>query len=253
MLFFPFVPQTSDEFNQPVLGLQWQWWANFNPDWASLTARPGYLRLAPVSLDKPTLLYNRPNLLLQKFPAESFTVTTQLDLSGLSGEESAGLVLAGKTLSSLTCARTPAGIKVVRTNYNAANPRATADAEETSVVLTPRAAPIVYLRMKVAPRGICTFQLSPAGAIFTNLGNPVTAVNAQWIGAKVGLFLQRPPQHQTLRPRRFRFLPRRTMTLPSSEAYGHDLFRNYFVKPPPLAVRRWEALPTRRCGVRAGA
>jgi len=42
----------------------------------SLTARPGFLRLAPVSLDTPTVLYNRPNLLLQKFPAESFTVTT---------------------------------------------------------------------------------------------------------------------------------------------------------------------------------
>ena len=190
------VPQTSDDFNLPTLGLQWQWWANFNPAWASLTARPGFLRLTPVSLDKPTLLYNRPNLLLQKFPAESFTVTTRLDLSGLSeggGGESAGLVLAGKTMSSLTCTRTPAGIKVARTNYNAANTRATTDAEETAIVLPPTASPIVYLRLKVAPRGICTFQLSSDGTIFTNLGAPVTAVNAQWIGAKAGLFCNAPP------------------------------------------------------------
>ena len=35
------VPADSDDFDSPKLGLQWQWWANFNPDWASLTARPG--------------------------------------------------------------------------------------------------------------------------------------------------------------------------------------------------------------------
>jgi len=182
------VPQTSDEFNQPVLGLQWQWWANFKAEWASLTARPGFLRLAPVSLDTPTVLYNRPNLLLQKFPAEAFTVTTKLDVSGLGEGETAGLVLAGKTMSSLTCARTSAGIQVVRTNYNAGNTRATADAEETSIVFSPRVAPVVYLRMRVAPRGVCTFQVSSEGTIFTDLGAPVTAVNAQWIGAKVGVF-----------------------------------------------------------------
>ncbi len=39
------IPATSDEFNSPSLGLQWQW--NHNPDnshW-SLTEHPGWLRL----------------------------------------------------------------------------------------------------------------------------------------------------------------------------------------------------------------
>jgi beta-xylosidase len=193
-------PQTSDEFDQPGLGLQWQWWANFDTQWASLTARPGYLRLLPVALDKATPLYNRPNLLLQKFPAEKFTVTTKLDVTGLGEGETAGLALAGKTMSSLTCARTAAGIKVTRTDYvapanaNAAAARNT-DAETASVVVTPapaRAERVVYLRMKVAARGVCTFQFSGDGAIYTDLGNPVTAVNATWIGAKVGLFCNAP-------------------------------------------------------------
>jgi beta-xylosidase len=185
------VPQTSDEFDLPKLGLQWQWWANFKPEWASLTARPGSLRLAPVSLDKATLNYNRPNLLLQKFPAESFTVTTRLDVSALAEGETAGLILAGKTMSSLTCSKTPAGIKISRTNYNANNARGT-DAEETAVTLTPKEQGVVHLRMKVAPRGICTFQVSSDGITFTDLGTPVTAINATWIGAKVGIFCNAP-------------------------------------------------------------
>jgi beta-xylosidase len=198
------VPQTSDEFNLHTLGLQWQWWANFNPNWATLTmpmfgggggggGGNGSLRLTPVSLDKPTLLYNRPNLLTQKFPAETFTVTTKLDASALAEGESAGLVLAGKTMSSLTCTKTPAGIRVARTNYNANNTRATTDAEETAVTLTPRVPGIVYLRMKVAPKGVCTFSCSADGTIFTDLGTPVTAINAMWIGAKVGLFANAAP------------------------------------------------------------
>ncbi|HEY5807073.1 MAG TPA: family 43 glycosylhydrolase, partial [Povalibacter sp.] len=37
----PAAPQTSDEFTAPTLGLQWQWNANPQADWASLTASPG--------------------------------------------------------------------------------------------------------------------------------------------------------------------------------------------------------------------
>ena len=67
----PSVPQTSDEFDSAVLGPQWQWWANFKTEWYSLKGRPGHLRLFPVPpnpLAADTLLYNRPNLLLQNSP-----------------------------------------------------------------------------------------------------------------------------------------------------------------------------------------
>ncbi len=152
----PVVPQTSDEFDNPTLGLQWQWWANFNPAWSNLTARPGFLRLTPVSLDKPTLLYNRPNLLLQKFPAETFTVTTRLDVANLGEGETAGLVLAGKTMASLTCSRLPNGIKVVITSFNANN-RNAADAI-ISQASTNDGKFIIDLEMRVAPKASATLQ-----------------------------------------------------------------------------------------------
>jgi beta-xylosidase len=43
-------PQTSDEFTAESLGLQWQWQANFDKNWFSLSANPGWLRLKAVSL-----------------------------------------------------------------------------------------------------------------------------------------------------------------------------------------------------------
>ncbi len=191
------VPQTSDEFNLLTLGLQWQWWANFSPAWADLTARPGYLRLYAVSPSQPTVLYNRPNLLLQKFPAEAFTATTRVDLSRLAPQEAAGLVLAGKTMSSLSCQRTSDGIRIARTNSTTPSGSGTTlpagvDTEETATVVMPRDSS-VYLRMKVAARGVCTFQISTDGSVFTDQGKPVTAINDQWIGAKVGLFAIAPP------------------------------------------------------------
>lgn len=39
------VPATSDDFASPRLGQQWQWNANHEQDWFSLSERPGWLRL----------------------------------------------------------------------------------------------------------------------------------------------------------------------------------------------------------------
>ena len=57
---------------------------------------------------------------------------------------------------------------------------------------------IVFLRVKVAPRGVCTFSYSSDGSQYTDLGRPFTAVNDYWIGAKVGLFCDAPAgRHST--------------------------------------------------------
>ena len=68
------VPAMSDEFDAPVLGLQWQWQANPQAAWYSLTAAPGALRLFG-QLRSDNNLYQAPHLLLQKFPAPRFCAT----------------------------------------------------------------------------------------------------------------------------------------------------------------------------------
>ena len=44
------IPQTSDEFDSPTLGRQWQWHANFSEEWFSLSARKKRLRLFAVPM-----------------------------------------------------------------------------------------------------------------------------------------------------------------------------------------------------------
>src|SRR4051812_11173639 len=73
------VPATSDDFNSPSLGLQWQWQANPGSNWLSLSAKPGALRLFAQPEPKPGNLYNAANLLMQKFPALEFKATAVLD------------------------------------------------------------------------------------------------------------------------------------------------------------------------------
>ena len=80
------VPATSDEFDHSALGLQWQWQGNSRPEWLSLTASPGQLRLMAHPLPQgASTLYDAPNVLCEKLPAPELTVTTKLTLHAGSG------------------------------------------------------------------------------------------------------------------------------------------------------------------------
>jgi Beta xylosidase C-terminal Concanavalin A-like domain len=49
-----------------------------------------------------------------------------------------------------------------------------------------------YLRVKVSEGAMCSFSFSADGVNFTNIGNVFKAREGRWIGAKVGLFFNRP-------------------------------------------------------------
>ena len=188
------IPQTSDEFDQPKLGLQWQWWANYQDSWYSLTARPGFLRLNAVANAKATPLFDHPNLLLQKFPAEEFTVTASLDLAGLADGERAGLVVAGLLTAALQVQNEPEGLRIVRTTSLStrvphSDPIAGADVENAAVSLPGKT---IFLRLTVTSGGKCSLSYSADDRRFTDLGPPFKAINDLWIGAKVGLFCNAP-------------------------------------------------------------
>ena len=88
------IPATTDEFDREQLGLQWQWQANHDPAWYSLTERPGFLVLNSQFVpDVPLARY--PAFLAQKFPAESFSVETQLQFEPQAEGELAGMGFVG--------------------------------------------------------------------------------------------------------------------------------------------------------------
>ncbi len=81
-------PATSDDFNSPRLGLQWQW--NHNPDNAawSLSERKGHMRL---KARKATSLKDARNTLTQRVQGPLSQASVELDVSQLKDGNVAGL------------------------------------------------------------------------------------------------------------------------------------------------------------------
>ncbi len=85
-------PPESDEFSGPRLGRQWQWHANPQVTWGFPTGNLGFYRLNCIPRPLGTNnLWGVPNLLMQKFPAETFTATARMTFHARKGEEKTGL------------------------------------------------------------------------------------------------------------------------------------------------------------------
>lgn len=174
-------PPTSDEFDGAALGLQWQWQANPAAGWAAV--RDGRLRLdAPVAA-APNL-WAAPHLLLQKFPAETFTVSTRLT----AGEGArAGLVVFGADYQWIGVERRPEGARlVVRRVLKAAE-----GGPEEEVQAEALADATVELRVAVGAGGRCRFAWRTGDGPWRESAAEFTAQPGRWVGAKVGLFAER--------------------------------------------------------------
>lgn len=183
------VPQTSDEFESAKLGLQWQWHANPKNHWYSLTAKPGNLRLYCVT--NPTQNGNFwfvPNLLLQKFPAPSFTATTKITFEQQLQNERAGLVIMGKQWAYLALEKTKTGTRLgmyegdYYQGYDKTQLIESIDIEKNTCCL----------KVTVNENAECTFSYSLTGDNYKPIGRRFTAQPGVWLGAKLGLFAVNP-------------------------------------------------------------
>ncbi|MDR1023810.1 MAG: glycoside hydrolase 43 family protein [Prevotellaceae bacterium] len=184
-------PAESDEFNGNRLGLQWQWHATPRPWWAFLNRDRKQLRLFSVPLpDSAGNLWEAGNLLLQKFPAPDFKATVKLKLtpnSRLNGER-AGLLVMGADYAAAYIEKTPNGFVLAQSDCAKAD-RRTPERVNATVKLPDGE---VFLRVQVNGNRLCTFAYSRDGVKYAPLGQEFTAQSGRWIGAKVGLFCQRP-------------------------------------------------------------
>ena len=194
-------PAESDEFNGQTLGLQWQYQANSNPLWHFCAGDKGYLRLFAWQLTgEAKNLWNAPNLLLQKFPAPFFSATTKLTFTPMVKGERAGLVIMGMNYASLTIENSENGLTLNQITCL----KADKGSPETILASKSLTQPTVYLRVEVRqtkvlnnagiqePKGTCTFSYSLDGEKYSPIGEPFTAREGLWIGAKVGLYCSRP-------------------------------------------------------------
>jgi len=186
-------PQESDEFDENFLGMQWQWMADPKPYWIFMNPSKGALRLFSQKIsDSAKNLWNVPNVLLQKFPAEEFMATTKFTFvpnSKLENEK-AGLTVMGLSYSALMVEKKRDGVYLVSsvckdTDHNEA-------ANEKVVEKTNDS--VIYLRVKVMKGAKCKLSYSSDGKNFLEAGEEFQAQAGKWIGAKLGIFCVRDEQ-----------------------------------------------------------
>ena len=230
-----FQPAEDDDFTSVELGLQWQWHGVPSPYWYYLDAGArendtnglGALRLYSVDQSEGWCnLGDTPNLLLQKTPADEFTVTAklrfipnpQLKEKG----ENCGFVLMGLDYATVRLVDTNEGVVLqyieckdaltgtteqVKKNLpikSESLPAPYSDIYMSSTV--PPVAPlsykaaVAYIKMEVKPRArkgnvpdlTARFFYSLDGKKWSELTEkPFIGRPGKWIGAKFGLYCNR--------------------------------------------------------------
>jgi beta-xylosidase len=186
--FFPVeTPPESDEFNVPKLGLQWQWHANPQITWG-LPTTMGYYNLNCIPTPKEyNNLFDVPNLLLQKLPANEFTATTKITFNSRFDGEYTGLVIMGLDYSFLCLKQEGGKLFLSQKTALKADKRGT-ESESKRISITDKT---IYLQVKVKAGGVCNFFYSEDGQKFNPIGDSFTAREGKWIGAKIGLLALR--------------------------------------------------------------
>lgn len=188
-------PQESDGFDGTEPGLQWQWQANPQP-WFGFAGIPGHYRMY-ASRAPFRNLWEVPNLLLQKFPAETFTATARLRFCSKGEGDSAGILIMGYDYARLGLTRRgeEAVVELIRchdADRGSAEERvevARLPLERCESGATPLYRTEIVLRVEVRPQGLCRFAYSTDGKRFTPVGgDPFQAREGRWVGAKTGLF-----------------------------------------------------------------
>ncbi|MBN1466138.1 glycoside hydrolase 43 family protein, partial [candidate division KSB1 bacterium] len=174
------IPQTSDEFEDKELGLQWQWHASPISEWYDLRDGALLLHSQPTPADA-TSLWPVPNLLLQKFPAPNFSVTTKITFAPNSDGEKMGLIVMGLDYAYLAVEKNASGLSLVQAVCHNADKGA---AEQLNQQL-PIQGNTVYFKVDVMQPGVCSFSFSLDGRNFQPFGAEFGAQPGKWIGAKV--------------------------------------------------------------------
>lgn len=180
-------PPESDEFNNPKLGLQWQWHANPQVYWGFPSTMGYYTMYCRPMPKEATNLFDVGNLLLQKFPADEFTATTKMTFNARFDDEQTGLVIMGLDYSYLKVKQTAGQLSISQVICKNADKKAK-ETETESITLKTNT---FYLQVKVKAGGICNFFYSEDGKNFTAIGTDFTAREGKWIGAKLGFLALR--------------------------------------------------------------
>ncbi len=176
------LPQSSDEFNDTVLGPQWEW--NYQPrtGYWSLTARPGFLRLnafTPLATDN---LFKAGNTLTQRFMrGDSGVAMVKIDIAHMADGQEAGMchMNGGSTYSTIGVLQSSTGVR----NFRYKN-------GSTAVLgpAIPTADTTIWFRSEMKDTTNTAFQYSLDSITFTTLGGSYTMAGAGYRGDRLGVY-----------------------------------------------------------------
>ena len=190
-------PVESDEFNKPKLGLQWQWHANYQ-QWFGMPTSMGAMRI--YTYKSNATIWNVPNLLLQKTPADNFTATAKLQLTAKDQGQMGGIIMMGLDYSALVVKRVGNEFELQQITCHMADKKGE---EEVKVLATLKPTSVdkidyqpaihesVYMRM-VVKAGKMQFFFSKDGKKYEQVGDEFTMREGKWIGAKIGMVAKEP-------------------------------------------------------------
>jgi beta-xylosidase len=187
-------PVESDEFNAPVMGKQWQWQANYDEKFGVPTAF-GTMRIYNYKLaEDANNLWLVPNMLLQKTPADEFTVTTKLRFTSKADGQLGGLIMMGLDYQALVVKRVGQEFQLLKLTCHQAD-KGTPQEEELITTLKPTAEDKtdykpgihedIYLMMKVKDSQV-KFLWSLDGRTYKSCSDAFKMREGKWIGAKFG-------------------------------------------------------------------
>ena len=187
-------PVESDEFNSPIMGKQWQWQANYDEKFGVPTAF-GTFRIYNYKLpEDANNLWLVPNMLLQKTPADEFTVTTKLRFTSKADGQLGGLIMMGLDYQALVVKRVGQEFQLLKLTCHQAD-KGTPQEEELITTLKPTAEDKtdykpgihedIYLMMKVKESQV-KFLWSLDGRTYKSCSDAFKMREGKWIGAKFG-------------------------------------------------------------------
>ena len=181
-------PIESDEFNNSKIGLQWQWQANPKSNWTFCYPTKGTIRFNSIlKPDTAKSLWDIPNILTQKFPAEEFTATAKFSFLPKTNGEKFGLVVLGLSYADIAVTKKADGIYLSYVKC--------IDAEhgkpEVETGIKKIESTELYFKLKVNKGAVCTFSYSIDGKTFIDIPETFKATPGKWVGATMGFFCTR--------------------------------------------------------------
>ncbi len=183
---------SSDDFKSEELGLQWQWQANPDSTWYSLSGESKGLVLNCMNnkVRDENLLWYAPNACTQMLQAPEFQTETCITLQSEEHGDFAGLGIIGHLYTYCGLELCDGKLMVRLREGRVLDRDGIGKAVEwvTHSIDMPAGINKIWLRINVKAGGIYSYSYSVNETDYNRIGEEYQAVKASWTGAKLALY-----------------------------------------------------------------